>query len=66
MINYGGLAFYLNWITFLALLSFVKDVGASGLLEGTLDGLLGPYGIVQGVLEGVPKLVGVVFQVVGK
>ncbi|GFR29146.1 hypothetical protein TNCT_37631, partial [Trichonephila clavata] len=50
MINYGGLAFYLNWITILALFSFVKDVGASGLLEGTLDGLLGPQGIVQGLL----------------
>ncbi|GFR18693.1 hypothetical protein TNCT_252581, partial [Trichonephila clavata] len=32
--------------------------------EGTLDGLLGPQGIVQGLLEGIPNLVGIVFKIV--
>ncbi|GFU16786.1 hypothetical protein NPIL_675151 [Nephila pilipes] len=65
MISSCNIVLHLKWITILSLLICVKDVGADGLLEGTLDGLLGPNGIVNGVLEGIPNLVGVVVNIVG-
>ncbi|GIY69444.1 hypothetical protein CEXT_394911 [Caerostris extrusa] len=48
-------AIHFTWI-FLILLIFIHGVRSDGLLEGTLDGIIGPHGIVNGITNAVPNL----------